>query len=296
VLELHAEANALTGTFTGRDGEPVAIEMGKVDGDKISFQRTFKRDGNEFVIRFQGKVGPTQIIGKIEFTRDGEARSFDWQADRVTGPADVVGTWNFEVERDNGEIIETRLAVTEDAGKLAGRYTSRQREREVRDIAVKDGTFRFTVAGEYEGTAFRVTYHGKPAGNKIKGQVDYDFDGDAGTVNFTGTRKVASPLAGVWTWARSFQERKITRKLTLAVDGDKLTGTYAGGRGEPVKIEKGTVDGDKIAFVVNRERNGNPFTIQYQGKLTDGRIVGTVAFDRDGETRTRDWEAQRESD
>ena len=36
--------------------------------------------------------------------------------------------------------------------------------------------------------AFKVVYMGKPRGDSIKGTIDYDFNGNTGTVDFEGKR------------------------------------------------------------------------------------------------------------
>ena len=56
-----------------------------------------------------------------------------------------------------------------------------------------------------------------------------------------------------------------------------LTGTIEGGRGGPVEIKNGKVDGDKISFEVTREMQGNSVTIKYTGHVTATSL--TLSFD-----------------
>jgi hypothetical protein len=97
---------------------------------------------------------------------------------------------------------------------------------------------------------------------------------------------------GTWKWTVNFggNEREMTLKLKL--DGDKLTGTLSRGDQES-KIEDGKFKDGKVSFKVTRERDGNKFTITYSGKVSGDTIKGKSEFERDGETRTRDWEAKR---
>jgi hypothetical protein len=48
-----------------------------------------------------------------------------------------------------------------------------------------------------------------------------------------------------------------------------------------------------VTFSVTREFNGNSFTAKYSGKLDGDTIKGKVDTERNGETRSRDWEAKR---
>jgi uncharacterized protein YegP (UPF0339 family) len=82
-LKLKFDGDKLAGTVTGRSGSESAIEESKLDGDQLSFRVTRERDGNKFVIRYQGKCSGDTIRGKSEFEINGETRSRDWEASRV---------------------------------------------------------------------------------------------------------------------------------------------------------------------------------------------------------------------
>lgn len=105
---------------------------------------------------------------------------------------------------------------------------------------------------------------------------------------------------GTWTWTvpgrNGGPDRKSTLKLKL--DGEKVTGTLSApgrqGQTSEVNIEEGKLKGDEISFNVTREFNNNKFTQKYHGKISGDAIKGKVDFDRNGETRSRDWEAKRE--
>jgi hypothetical protein len=107
---------------------------------------------------------------------------------------------------------------------------------------------------------------------------------------------------GTWTWTVPGRdggpERKSTLKLKL--DGDKVTGTLStprrGGETADVNIEEGKLKGEEISFNVTREFNQNKITQKYHGKISGDTIKGTVEVERNGETRSRDWEAKREAE
>ena len=59
----------------------------------------------------------------------------------------------------------------------------------------------------------------------------------------------------------------------------------------------GKVTGDEVSFKVSRTgQNGNTMTQKYTGKISGDTIKGKMAFERNGEEQTRDWEAKRKSD
>ena len=294
VLTLQAKGDSLTGSYTGRRGEPVKIEKGKIDGDMISFQLTFERNDNKFVIQYRGKVSDDRITGKIEFTRGGEARGFDWKAIRVIGSKDVVGTWLFKVERDNDNIIETRLEVTQADGKLKGVYTSRNRERDVKEITLSEGKLRFVVAGEREGNAFSFIYNGKITGNKMKGKVDYDFNDNTGTLDFTGLKKVAPSVAGTWVFKIELDNGNILEpQLVLTQDADKFKGVYTS-RDRELDVKEITVKDGRLRFVVTGETDeGSTFSDIYKGKIADDKIGGQVDYEFNDESGSLDFTGRK---
>lgn len=86
-LKLKADGEKLTGTVSGggRQGgqaRDTEIEEGKIDGDQISFKVTREFNNNKITQKYNGKVSGDSIKGKIEFDRNGEAQSRDWEAKR----------------------------------------------------------------------------------------------------------------------------------------------------------------------------------------------------------------------
>src|SRR5947209_6790428 len=79
-LKLKLEDKKLTGTISGRNNTETAIEDGKVDGDDVSFTVTREFNGNKIVQKYNGKLSGDMIKGKVEFERNSEKMSRDWEA------------------------------------------------------------------------------------------------------------------------------------------------------------------------------------------------------------------------
>ena len=115
----------------------------------------------------------------------------------------------------------------------------------------------------------------------------------AAAIDTSAQEKKADPN-GTWKWSMTTQggqTRETTLKLKL--DGEKLTGSVSGRNGDTA-IDDAKIKGEEISFSVTREFNGNKFTAKYNGKLSGDSIKGKVETERDGEKRSRDWEAKRE--
>jgi len=85
-LKLKLEGDKLTGTISGRGGD-TAIESATLKDDAIAFQVTREFNGNKFTQKYTGKISGDSIKGKIEFERDGQAQSRDWDAKREAAKA-----------------------------------------------------------------------------------------------------------------------------------------------------------------------------------------------------------------
>ncbi len=87
-LELKVDGEKVTGGLTspGRDGNTTKVEIGdgKLKNDEVSFTVTREFNGNKFVQNYTGKVTAESIKGKIEYERNGEKQSRDWEAKRDT--------------------------------------------------------------------------------------------------------------------------------------------------------------------------------------------------------------------
>jgi hypothetical protein len=100
--------------------------------------------------------------------------------------------------------------------------------------------------------------------------------------------------SGTWTWTFNTPSgQSFEPKLTLKLQGDKLTGSMSGRGGQERPIEDASFKAGDVSFKVVRERNGEKFTTEYSGKLSGDVIKGTMKGRFGGEDRTTPWEAKR---
>jgi hypothetical protein len=89
----------------------------------------------------------------------------------------------------------------------------------------------------------------------------------------------AADIDGKWAAEVEGRRGTVTQTLILKASGSELTGSLEGGRGGAVDISDGKIDGNKVSFKVVREFNGNQFTQQYNGTLSDaGELNLTVSM------------------
>lgn len=78
---------------------------------------------------------------------------------------------------------------------------------------------------------------------------------------------MAADVSGKWTWEQQGRNGNTTSTLTLKQDGSNLTGSLSGGRGGPMDISDGKVDGNNVMFSVTRSMGGNSVVTKYNGTL-----------------------------
>jgi thiosulfate sulfurtransferase len=111
----------------------------------------------------------------------------------------------------------------------------------------------------------------------------------------------ASPQ-GNWLWITPGRTNVPPKEniLSLKVEGDRLTGKISapGADGKPADtaITDGRVEGDHISFAVVRAFNGTPATNLYTATVSTEKLTGKISFTRNGEVRSRDWEAKPNGD
>ncbi len=89
----------------------------------------------------------------------------------------------------------------------------------------------------------------------------------------------AADASGKWTAEMPGRDgNTMTITMNLKADGDKLTGTVSGRRGDS-DISEGKIDGDTVMFDVVREFNGNKMTQHYTGKLDGDTIHFTIKME-----------------
>jgi len=81
-LMLKADGEKLTGTIGRVNGQSSEIMNGEFKNDEVSFTTVRERNGQSFTSKYRGKVEGDTLKGKIEFERDGQTMSRDWEAKR----------------------------------------------------------------------------------------------------------------------------------------------------------------------------------------------------------------------
>jgi len=182
----------LKGTYESSLGRKIAIENGKVDGSKISFQLKITYQGMDVKLEFEGTVKDDSLNGNVHASTNEGSRDLPWTATRSVQPEDVVGTWKMRIDA-GANVLEPEIVISKDGEKLKGKYKSgTEIELDGIEVKVEKNELKFLIDTSYQGTKIKADYRGRPYGNKVRGTVDYDLGGNAGTIDFSGSRSVES--------------------------------------------------------------------------------------------------------
>ena len=92
----------------------------------------------------------------------------------------------------------------------------------------------------------------------------------------TGLVLLAADIDGTWTAETQGKNGPQTQTLTLLSKGGALTGKLDGGRGGPVDISDGKIEGPNVSFKIVREGKNGKQEQEYKGTLKGGDLVLTT--------------------
>jgi hypothetical protein len=100
---------------------------------------------------------------------------------------------------------------------------------------------------------------------------------------------------GTWKWTFQTQDGEmVSTTLIIHRTGDKLIGTLTGRNGAQLPIQEARMVGNVLSFTIARARDAQQLTLRYEGKIEGDKITGKVRVERGGNSRSRNWTAERE--
>lgn len=204
------------------------------------------------------------------------------------------GSWQWQFTMPDGTEARPKLKLKQDGTNITGVSTLRTgTETHITNGVVNGDDVRFEVVRERNGTVAITRYSGKRDGDIIRGKVESNWTGEFTRYEWEARR--AAGIDGTWKWTAYFGDRPFEARVTLKLEGDKLTGSMPGfRRGQPTPIKNGTFKEGEVYFEIERGRSDFKTFSKYEGKLEGDTITGTFETTfNDGEPREADWDAKR---
>ena len=84
---------------------------------------------------------------------------------------------------------------------------------------------------------------------------------------------LAADITGNWTGSFTMGDNQLTLTYMFKQDGEKLTGSVTGPQGNPLPLDDGKVQGDKVSFSVTAETPNGAFKILNEGTIKGDEIT-----------------------
>lgn len=189
--------------------------------------------------------------------------------------ADLSGTWKgaFDFQGTSmPTVLHLTIAGSTVTGTVDGLPTS---PAEIHEGKVEDDTISFWVNTDYQGTTYKLVYHGKVTADQIEFSFGTD-DGSWGTQLVVKREAAASAPAldvtGKWDGAFDFNGTSMPLSFNLKSSGTTVTGNVEGLGPAPVEIHDGKIEGDTVSFWLNADYQGQTYALNYKGKVVNGQI------------------------
>jgi hypothetical protein len=214
-------------------------------------------------------------------------------ADPPPPPTDFTGTWHWTFTMPDGTEVAPKIKLKQEGNKVTGISSLRAgTDMPITNGVVTGNEVHFEVVRQQYGLAVTTRYSGKLEGKSVRGRVESDWAGQAQAYPWEARRY--SGIEGTWKWTNLFGGRPFESRVTLNLDGDKLTGSMPSREGRSNEIKNASFIDNEVIFEVERGRGDFKFLAKHQGTLEGDTIVGEIlSTGFNGESRTNDWEAFR---
>ncbi len=276
-LDLEHDGESVGGKFISPRSGEYKISKGSFENGTLKLEIPREIQGQEFVFEVEAKVGKDgtltgdltvmgQEFGTITITREKPKPS-------------LAGKWEVSANSPDGtrEWLATLDVAMDNGGNLGGTYSGEAGEFGISSVEVDGGKASFEVALKLEGNEvpFIVQVEFKSADTLDGKWIVKDNDEVSG--KWSAKRVETSPFSGIWDATATMTDgEKMSFVLELeASSGGKLGGKFLTQEGKAIGIDEGKVDGKKLGYSIQWDRDGEALTIRVEGELDgEGGITG----------------------
>ena len=280
LLKLVQSGDGITGSAYV-EGKDWPIEHGKADGARVELVLVVPND----TIRFKLLLAGDRLTGTITGGKpDGPVVTLDLKRKVVAPPAfDLSGKWSGAVSHRGDKSLPIVFQFRQAGNRLAG------------EVIGNDGVARAFEDGEIDGamltfslndtrSADNLRFALVAAGDTITGFGAGDKGGKESLLDISVTRvaKAAgvtggSDPAGEWSGSVEVEERGQSKNYPLGFrfqrDGSSITGVVVTEQSKLLKIQEGTLIGNRLTFTIDSGSEHVRFTLTIDGDNLTGQAV-----------------------
>lgn len=109
-------------------------------------------------------------------------------ANQALAAADPNGVWKWTFTGQGGQEIQLSVTLKQDGDKLTGQMTRGDQTTDISDGTFKNDEVAFNVVRERDGNKLVVRYKGKVDADSIKGNTEFEFNGESRSREWNATR------------------------------------------------------------------------------------------------------------
>jgi hypothetical protein len=254
------------GSYSGMWGGSKLSNI-KLQGDKLTFDRTIRFGDNEFTMSYAGTVQGGKLTGQWSSDR-GE---FETNGVKTKPMSPAAGVWDLTYSVGDREMTGKLTITQKPDGALAGKWTSQRGESDVSNVQFQGGKLTFDRTVKFNDQEFQMAFAGTVQDGKLTGE----FKSDRGEVPVTGTR-AGGALIGKWLLTAVSERGERTLLMTVNPD---LTGRYEFFFGElPMKDLK--IEGNQVTFALESSFGDQTMQMNFKGTIENGVLKGQMTSER----------------
>jgi len=213
---------------------------------------------------------------------------------RAAEKIDPVGTWTWvrELEGQEGQSV---LTLSYKDGKLTGFYKRQGQVVPISNAKMDKNEISFDADGKWNDQKVHGKFKGKLDHDEINGTIEIVVEDGSLPLAWVAKRGIdTDDIAGTWTLKLVTPNGStVEPRLKLSSEAGSLTGTITSSRFGEHEAKEIKLNGSELSWMVEFERNGQPFKGVYKGKVVGHAIKGTLAVDSSGNKTALEFSGER---
>lgn len=184
------DGDKLKGTMTA-EGEEMPVEKLALKKNRLTFAYTIPYNGSDLELAYDCFPTGNKLSATIEYNVDGDSGDFTGSAKRRVLDARqsaLVGSWKCETTGPDGVTRYPILSLQNSGGKLTGTLKSDELDIEIKEVSMDGDYISFPFSNDHDGVTVNLVWKCKASGDKLIGEIDYEFEDQSGTIDVTGKR------------------------------------------------------------------------------------------------------------
>ncbi len=200
-----------------------------------------------------------------------------------TKPAEMVkdhspvGTWIWE-RKSGDKMIESKVTIAEKDGKFSGKVKDEEHDLEIKNSALKDGTFSFEVFPHPEAPTAAIKFEGKVSADKIAGTMSYTVNDEDKSIPWTAKKyDPMTPVIGKWLLEFETPDgNALSFKIQAKKKGKRLGVTFVDDKTAKVRSVK-FKDG-VLTFSTKQDYQDQPISVDWDLTIEGNQVNGVLYY------------------